>query len=94
VEKLNEIYGDKVEFFGVDIGVSEKLERVKKFVKEKGLKMPIFFDEEKSFMKLFEVGALPTTIVIDKTGIISYRNEVTSELVETVLDDLLKPEEE
>lgn len=94
MEKLNKQYGDKVDIFGINIGVSERLERVEKFIKEKRIKLEIVFDEAKTFMKIFKVATVPTTIVIDTNGRISYRREVTSENVEETLDNLLKGKSE
>jgi predicted transcriptional regulator len=52
--------------------------------------MPVLLDEEGKVGSAFLIRAIPTTIVLDKNGIIKFRKSgpVTAEEMETVLKDV------
>ena len=58
------------------------------FVKKKGLGFPIVYDEGNAIAKQYEVTALPTLIVVSKTGkIVAVRHGVTTD---SDLDDIVR----
>lgn len=77
VPVINELYQKLMpmgmEFLGVDIGVNDSEERVKRFVDKTGLSYPVAFDSDGELSKKFRVYGTPTIVVIDKNGIIRYR---------------------
>jgi peroxiredoxin len=88
VVKLHEEYGDKLEFIGLNIGVNERLTRVIKFVEKKDYKMKILFDENKEVFTKFKIATAPTSIIIDKNGIIKYINMFAPENLDEILKEL------
>ena len=79
-------YADKgVIFVGVD--ASENASLVSVFVKSKGIRYPIVLDSNDVVSKTYDVRAIPTTYILDRNGIIRYRQ--VDELSESVLSGAL-----
>jgi len=76
-------------FVGVD--ASEDASLVSVFVKSKGIRYPIVLDSNDVVSKTYDVRAIPTTYVLDRNGIIRYRQiDVLSESVlSSALDAVL-----
>ena len=65
-------YGDKgVIFLGVDD--REKLPLVQVWAKAKSVRYPIVMDDDGAVEEHYDVRAIPTTYIVDKTGVIRYR---------------------
>lgn len=60
------------QFYGIN--VEEDNTDAKKLLKELGVSFPVLFDPESKASKLYNVDAMPTTVVIDKKGLIRYVN--------------------
>lgn len=60
------------ELFGVN--VEANTDDAKKLLKELGTSFPILWDGDSKVSKLYQVNAMPTTIMIDKDGNIRYVN--------------------
>lgn len=60
------------EYLGIN--VEEDNADAKKLIKELGVSFPILFDPESKASKLYDVEAMPTTVLIDKKGEIRYVN--------------------
>lgn len=60
------------QFYGIN--VEEDNTDAKKLLKELGVTFPVLFDPESKASKLYNVDAMPTTVVIDKKGQIRYVN--------------------
>ncbi len=60
------------QFYGVN--VEEDNTDAKKLLKELGVTFPVLFDPESKASKLYNVDAMPTTVVIDKKGEIRFVN--------------------
>ncbi|MEN0035703.1 MAG: TlpA disulfide reductase family protein [Cellvibrio sp.] len=56
------------------VNVEEDNTDAKKLLKELGVTFPILFDTESKASSLYSVDAMPTTVVIDKKGVIRYVN--------------------
>ena len=61
----------KVDFYAVNLHESE--EKVKKFMNTNQYTMPVLLDKEGEIGKRFQVTAIPTTVIINKHGMIKYR---------------------
>lgn len=72
------------------INLQEPTAKVRVFVEQNKYHMPILLDEEGKVGSAFLIRAIPTTIVLDKNGIIKFRKSgpVTAEEMETVLKDV------
>ena len=56
------------------VNVEEDNTDAKKLIKELGVTFPILYDTESKASSLYNVDAMPTTVVIDKKGVIRYVN--------------------
>ena len=78
IEKLSHQYRDQgFLVFGVN---DEDRETIRDYIKEYGYSFPTLVDAEQEALKLYHVGAIPTTVVIDREGkIASYQVGMSSE---------------
>ena len=56
------------------VNVEEDNTDAKKLIKELGVTFPILYDTESKASSLYNVDAMPTTVVIDKKGVIRFVN--------------------
>lgn len=56
------------------VNVEEDNTDAKKLIKDLGVTFPILYDTESKASSLYNVDAMPTTVVIDKKGVIRYVN--------------------
>lgn len=61
----------KIAFYAINI--QEPPERVKSFLKAEQYTMPILLDSNGEIAKSYRVNAIPTTIIVDKTGKVVFR---------------------
>lgn len=67
MEKQYQDFKDKgVQILAVDI--AEPVLKVESFRDQYGLTFPIAIDKNKSVMEVYNIGPLPTTVLIDKDG--------------------------
>lgn len=81
-------HGKNVGFYAINL--QETPEKVKAFMEKNQYKIPVLLDHDGAVGRKFQVNVIPTTIVIDKTGIIKYRHagNVTVADLEAVLQSL------
>lgn len=72
-KRLHKQLWDKIEFIGINVGINERMETVKDYVKKNDLNFIIIFDRGTKVTNSFGVMGTPTHIVIDRKGIIRYR---------------------
>lgn len=72
-KKLHKKLGNRVEFIGINVGINERIEGVRQYVKSHEINFPIIFDKERKIIKAFGVMGTPTHIVIDRKGVVRYR---------------------
>ena len=71
---LDELYGryQRVGFSLLGINIDDDSRRAMAMVKELGVRFPVLFDEEKKVSKLYEVEAMPMTILLDREGTVRH----------------------
>jgi len=89
VVNLNKKFGDKIKFIGINVAVNEKIERVKDYIKSNGINFPNIFDKDKKIIKAFNVMGTPTHIIIDRKGVIKYRDSELPEDLGKHMNELL-----
>lgn len=75
-------YGDQVDLFVINL--QESASTVRQFCERNGYQLPVMLDQTGKAAEIYQVRAIPTTIVIDKTGHVRYRKTgpvTTAELV-------------
>ena len=81
-------HGQTVAFYAINI--QESSDKVGEFLKQGKYTMPVLLDKDGAVAKKFRVNAIPTTIVVDRNGIIKYRKSgtVSSSELEGVIKGL------
>ncbi len=71
---LDDLYGryQRVGFNLLGVNIDEDSRRAMQMVQELGVNFPVLFDENKEVSKLYEVEAMPVTILIDREGIVRH----------------------
>ena len=73
IDNLYEIYQDNPDVVFVMINTESKEDKVRKFMKKKKFKFPIYFPNASLIPRVYESKSIPTTFVIDKDGYIAYK---------------------
>jgi thiol-disulfide isomerase/thioredoxin len=91
-QRIAEKYGGKVAVIG--ISVDEDPAGIPKFVKETGAKFPLAWDDGQITSKSYQPPTMPTSYVIDASGIVRFVHSGfhagEEQEIETELDSLLK----
>lgn len=71
---LNELYMryQRVGFNLLGVNIDDDSRRAVKMVEDLGVNFPVLFDEAKIVSKLYQVDAMPVTILIDREGTVRY----------------------
>ena len=88
LDKFAQKYQGKVVFYAVNI--QDPVETVSRFLAQNKYSMSVLSDKDGEVANVFRINAFPTTIVVDKQGIIKYRKSgpVTLAELEGVLNGL------
>ncbi|MDR3561272.1 MAG: TlpA disulfide reductase family protein [Negativicutes bacterium] len=63
-------YQGKVNFYAIDL--QEDSGKVKSFMQNNGYSMPVLLDTDGEIGNLFHIQAIPTTIIVDRNGVIQF----------------------
>ena len=71
---LDDLYGryQRVGFNLLGVNIDEDSRRAMQMVQELGVNFPVLFDEYKEVSKLYDVEAMPVTILVDREGIVRH----------------------
>lgn len=88
LDKFAQKYSGKVLFYAVNI--QESAEKAAEFMTQNKYTMNVLLDKDGEVAKTFRINAIPTTLVVDKQGVIKYRKSgpVTLAELEGVLNGL------
>lgn len=73
LQQLHERYGDKLLLLGVNATDYDREREARAFVDEQGLTFPILMDREGDVTDLYRVAQFPTSLLVDKNGVIRER---------------------
>jgi len=94
LERLARLHRDALEVLGVNIDSSGPA-KVRAFVRELGISFPILLDPDLAVGKLYRLRGLPSSFVIDREGIVRFREigfrDWTDAESQFVLDQALRP---
>ena len=67
---LNDLYGryQRVGFNLLGVNIDDDSRRAMQMVQELGVNFPVLFDESKEVSQLYEVEAMPVTVLVDREG--------------------------
>jgi thiol-disulfide isomerase/thioredoxin len=79
MRKAHQQYGDRVDFFGVDVTVNESKARVRRYVAAEKPPFLTLYDEKGAAVRAF--GALTTSfvVIVDREGIVRYTGTGSSQ---------------
>ena len=71
---LDELYSryQRVGFNLLGVNIDDDSRRAMQMVDELGVKFPVLFDARKEVSKLYEVNAMPVTVIVDREGTVRY----------------------
>ena len=91
---LDDLYGryQRVGFNLLGVNIDEDSRRAMQMVQELGVNFPVLFDENKEVSKLYEVAAMPVTILVDREGIVQRYNpgDLSHEELVALIEPLLE----
>lgn len=70
LDRLHEEVGSRVQFLAIDVGEEE--DRVRGYVDKDPFPYPVLLDPEEELMDRYQILGLPTVMVIDREGRVSY----------------------
>ncbi|XEC96499.1 TlpA family protein disulfide reductase [Paenibacillus tarimensis] len=73
LQKLHESFGDVLDVYGVNATFYDKERQARQFVGDFELTFPILMDRKGDATKLYKVSQFPTTLIIDREGVIRER---------------------
>lgn len=68
-------YGDRVDFYGVNVTVNERKERVQQYVARNHPPFQTLYDERGAATRAFAAMATSYVVIIDRTGRVAYTGE-------------------
>jgi peroxiredoxin len=71
---LDDLYAkyQRVGFTLLGVNIDDDSRRAMKMIEDLGVSFPVLFDETKSVSKLYEVEAMPVTVLVDKQGVVRH----------------------
>jgi len=71
---LDDLYNryQRVGFRLLGVNIDDDSRRAMQMIEELGINFPVLFDEQKEVSKLYEVGAMPVTLLVDREGTVRY----------------------
>ncbi len=71
---LDDLYGryQRVGFSLLGVNIDDDSRRAMQMVQELGVKFPVLFDESKEVSRLYQVEAMPVTVLIDRNGTVRH----------------------
>jgi peroxiredoxin len=71
---LNELFNryERVGFNLLGVNIDDDSRRAMQMVEDLGVTFPVLFDETKEVSKLYQVEAMPVTVIVDREGVVRY----------------------
>ena len=94
---FNKVYAEEkndIQFMMVDVvdGERETQEKGAQYVKSQGFNFPVYFDNKQDAAYAYEISSIPSTVLIDKNGIIvnGYEGAIDVETLKKAIQTLKK----
>ena len=75
-EYYNDLKDDGLNVLGIDVQESNK--KVKSFIEKNRIKYPVVLDSNAEAARLYKVVGIPLNIILDKNGVIRYKENSAS----------------
>ena len=88
LEKFAKNNQQKVDFYAINI--QESAEKISDFMDKNKFTMPVLLDTDGAVGKKFQITAIPTTIIVNKHGVVKYRKSggMTMNELESIVNSL------
>lgn len=63
-----------MEFLGINVGVNDSEKKVQRYAEKYQIQYPLYFDTGSQLTRDFKVSGTPTVIIVDKGGVVRYRD--------------------
>jgi hypothetical protein len=78
-------FGDRVEFFGVNVAVNQSLDRVKRWVEDNKPPFTTLYDDEGTSTRAYAAPTTSYVVVVDRTGKVVYTGTGGTQDISAVL---------
>jgi thiol-disulfide isomerase/thioredoxin len=78
-------YGDKVEFFGINVTVNQTPEQVREYLQSRQPGFRVLYDDQGASIRAFEVPATSYVVIVDRAGKVAYTGVGGGQKFEAVL---------
>lgn len=94
-DKLNRLYGDRVQIVAVNLTATDSAQSAKKFAQDYGFAFPVVLDTDGKVAADYGIRPIPTTVFVDSRGIIANGTlgALDWQRLERLTRDLLEPGE-
>jgi peroxiredoxin len=71
---LDDLYSryERVGFKLLGVNIDDDSRRAMEMIEELGVKFPVLFDESKDVSRLYQVEAMPVTVLVDRSGVVRH----------------------
>lgn len=92
IQAAYEKYGDQIQFVMINAIEQDTMEDIKAYLAEAKLTFPVYLDRKNLVNELYQVPGWPTSLFINKQGIIVERfsRPMTAEMTESLMQSILK----
>jgi cytochrome c biogenesis protein CcmG/thiol:disulfide interchange protein DsbE len=91
VRAAHDSFGDRVEFFGVNVTVNQSPERVRKYLAERQPPFRTLYDSEGAVTRAYEAPTTSFIVIIDRAGMVAYTGVGASQDLLTALRAVTAP---
>ena len=81
-------YKGKLEVLTVNVGINDSVSNVKDLFAKNGYNLPVVFDADGSLTSQYKVIGTPTQVLIDKDGKVRIRTHLTTDALESAIEEL------
>jgi thiol-disulfide isomerase/thioredoxin len=78
-------YGDRVEFFGVNVTVNQSRDRVRRYLEQHQPGFRTLYDEEGTSVRAYEAPATSYVVIVDRSGKVAYTGSGGAQEFDVVL---------
>jgi thiol-disulfide isomerase/thioredoxin len=91
VRAARDTFGDRVEFFGVNVTVNQTPERVRKYLAERHPPFRTLYDSEGAVTRAYQAPTTSFIVIIDRAGKVAYTGVGASQDLATALGAVIAP---
>ncbi len=87
-QKLQQSYGDKINFVAINININEQRDAIRQVIKQFGLTMPVWLDQQGQIAVALGLVGTPMSVLINSQGLLVYSTHESDLALDTLLGKL------